>query len=478
MNKLTLANKIILIGFASAFIVGSGFLIAKYGSLGAIVLFVFLLAILVIYKILKDPLWGFSAIVFFLPFERFPTYEIAGINLKINTVLGFIVLIAWILALVFNQKRWKLQSNFLAAPIGLFILAILLSLTQAINLERAYIVAGFVIFTILLSILGINLISSKEDLQKVIKVLFISALVAGSFGLFQFAGDIVGLPNSITLLKQGYDSRVFGFPRIQAFSMEPLYFADFLFMPIYLGLAYFFGQAKNFFINRWLIIGLTALLLLNLVLTVSRGAYLGFAVGFFVLGFLMFKKVFTWKNIFIGIATLAIVGYSVAFALSKGDARATNEFVKHVLVSDYSAGESVQGRLTAFGQAQQIFEQNPVLGIGIGNYGPHVLGYPASTPKQGWPIVNNEYFEIMAETGLVGILSFALILVLLIWRSLLAVVKAKDEFLRLTMIALLAAFSGVLIQYASFSTLYIMHIWVLIGLMVVTQNLILKKEKL
>lgn len=476
MNKLTFGTKLFLIIFTGIFIIGSGFLIAKYGSLGSIVLFMFLAGILLFYKVLKDPFWGFSAIVFFLPFERFPTYEIAGINLKINTVLGFIVLIAWVFAIMFNAKRWKLQPNILAIPIALFVMAILLSVTQAVDLERAYIVLAFVIFTISLSILTINMVSNKDDLSKIIRVLLISSLVVGGFGLFQFAGDVVGLPNSVTLLKQGYDSRVFGFPRIQAFSMEPLYFADYLLIPICLGLAYFFGRVKDFFWNRWIIIVLSVLLLINFVLTVSRGAYLGFIASFLVLAVLLYKKIFTWKHVLIGLLAIAIVGYGVAFALSKGDPRATNEFVKHVYLRDYSVGESVQGRLSAFDQALQAYRNSPALGIGIGNYGPYAQNYPSATPKGGWAIVNNEYLEILAETGLIGLVTFGLILVILIARSLVAVWRAKDLFLKTTMIGLLAAFVGILVQYVSFSTLYIIHIWVLIGLMIATQNLIYKEQ--
>jgi len=40
----------------------------------------------------------------------------------------------------------------------------------------------------------------------------------------------------------------------------------------------------------------------------------------------------------------------------------------------------------------------------------------------------------------------------------------------------LAAFVGVLVQYQTFSILYIMHIWFLIGFMISVQNIILKQE--
>ncbi|MEI6040022.1 MAG: O-antigen ligase family protein [Candidatus Berkelbacteria bacterium] len=476
MNKLTLNEKWVIGILTLLAAAAAGLVIAKTGVLGLVIIPVLFFVVLAIFKIFRDPLWGFSAIVFFLPFERVPTYDLGGVNIKINTILGFIVLLAWVLALMFNGKKWKLTASALTVPLGLFCMAILLSLTQAINLERGYVVTAFVLFTIALSVLATNMVQTKEDLVKVIGVLFASSLFVGLFGLFQFAGDVVGLPNSITLLKQGYDSRVFGFPRIQAFSMEPLYFADYLLIPISLGLAYYFGKTKEF-VSKWLILGLTVLLLVNFVLTVSRGAYLGFVGAFLVLSVLMFKKIFTWKHVLIAVVSVAVVGYGVAFALSKGDTRATNEFINHVFLKDYTVGESVQGRLNAFDLAYQAYQHNPALGIGLGNYGPFTKGYPVSTPTHGWDIVNNEYLEILAETGFIGFSAFMLIILTLIIRSLVAIKKAKDEFLRLTMIGLLASFVGVCIQYMSFSTLYIIHIWVLMGLMVGVQNLILNSKK-
>lgn len=475
MNKLSLKEKIFVTVLTLLAVVVSGLIIAKLGTISFFMMAILFVAIFAVFKIFKDPFWGFCSIVFFLPYERIPTYNLAGVDIKINTVLGFIVLVAWILALAYNGKKWKIQPNYLSIPLGLFVMGIMLSLTQALNLDRAYEVTIFVLFTISLSVLATNMVSTKENLQKIIRVLLFSSLIVGAFGLFQFAGNVIGLPDTITFLKQGYDSRVFGFPRIQAFSMEPLYFADYLFLPICLGMAYFFGEAKDF-VNRWWILGLTVLLLINFILTVSRGAYLGFVFSFLVLGVLMFKKIFTWKHILIICFSILVLGYSVAFALSNGDTRATNEFINHILVKDYTVGESVQGRLTASNEAYQAYLSSPVFGIGMGNYGPYAKSYPLNTPKDGWDIVNNEYMEILAETGTVGIVCFSLILLFLAYRSLRAILMAKDTYLKLTMMGELAAFIGILVQYAFFSTLYIIHIWVLIGLMVGTQNLIIKQK--
>ena len=69
----------------------------------------------------------------------------------------------------------------------------------------------------------------KKAVLLAVRGLLWGALVAAVFGLYQFFGDMVGLPISATLLKFGYDKTTFGFARIQAFSQEPLYFSNYLY---------------------------------------------------------------------------------------------------------------------------------------------------------------------------------------------------------------------------------------------------------
>lgn len=465
------------LGLILAILIGaSGFVIARFGLL-ALAIIPFLIAIIALfYHVLKNPFLGFSLIVFFLPFERVPTYNLGGVDIKINVILGFLTLFCWGLALLFNAKKWKLQSSVLTIPAVIFVIAMLLSLTQAYALTRAGMVFIFTLFTIGMGFLTINMADSKENLKKILSVLFLTSLIAGAFGLFQFGGDVVGLPTALTLLKKDYTSEVFGFPRIQAFSMEPLYFANLLMIPISLALAYLFAKEKTF--QTWHMLGLFILLGLNFILTVSRGGYIGLAASILVFVLLYFKKVFTWQNLIVAVVAVFLVGYGTAFALSKGDYRATNEFIGHVLLRDYKVGESVQGRLATFRQALKAYSWSPVFGIGVGNYGPYTAAYPIEAPKGGWTIVNNQYFETLAETGVVGASALALLFLTLIIQSIRAIKRTQDSFLKSTMVGLLAAFVGILVQYNFFSTLYVIHIWVLIGLMAATQNLILRKRDL
>ncbi|GAH74752.1 unnamed protein product, partial [marine sediment metagenome] len=92
-------------------------------------------------------------------------------------------------------------------------------------------------------------------------------------------------------------------------------------------------------------------------------------------------------------------------------------------------------------------------------------------------IVNNEYLEILAESGILGLALFALIIIILIIRNIKAIIKAQDKFIKAILVGLLAAFIGILVQYNTFSILYVMHIWFTIGLMIAVQNIVLRNNK-
>lgn len=485
MKDLSWAVKLIFISLAILLTAAAGWAVAQFGTQSFLIIIILIIGLFMVYQTIREPFWGFLGIVFFLPFERIPTYNFGGVDIKINIVLGSITIISWILSLLANPKKFKIQPNPLAIPLVLFITALFISCWQAVNFGRAEQVFGFILFTMGLGILALNMTSSIKNLNKIITILFISSFLVCLFGLFQFFGDLAGIPISVTLLKDIYTKEIFGFPRIQAFSMEPLYFANFLLIPICLGISYFFGkikkssdpdQANKFLDNRLNLVLFLVILLINFVLAVSRGAYIALIIALVLLFFVYFRRVFNWKNILIFAVTALVVGYGVIFALSKGEFRATNEFVGHVLLKDMNAGESIQGRLQGFRSSLVMFNQSPIFGIGIGNYGPNISGKPYVNPPGGWPIVNNQYIETLTETGIAGLATLLLFLLALIWRSVKAYRQAQDPFLKATMIGLLAAFLGILVQYNSFSTLYIIHVWVLIGVMVGVQNLIMRKE--
>jgi oligosaccharide repeat unit polymerase len=450
-----------------------GLLISFFGTLSLPIILSLAFFVLFVFLIFKNPFWGILLIAFFIPFERLASVEISGLTLRISQILGAITILSWFLKMLI-EKNVRFKSNPIFIPIIIFLVINILSFTQAVNLTRAEAVFLFIAFTILIGVLVTNLVDSKEKLEKVIKVILLITLLITIFGIFQFAGDLIGLPTSITGLREMYTMKVFGFPRVQSTFLEPLYLANYLLLPICLVLAFLLAR-KSYLKWYWLII-ILSLALINFVLALSRAAYLALGFCLVLIFIYYFKNLFSLKNILIFIAVLLIVYFVFmqVFGLTQDFNLAISKFAAQAV--SLFTGASYTDRAETFSQAYQAFREHPWLGIGTGNFGPYVAHYPLIQPEAGWLIVNNEFLEILAETGIFGLLSFLFILGILFFRSIKAIQKAQDIYLKTVMFALFVAFLGVIIQYQTFSILYIMHIWFLFGLLVAVQNLILRKD--
>ncbi len=476
MNKL-FKSLIILFGivFSIACIVIFPKL-AIYFALIAIVL------VVVAMFTIKKPWFGLFLVAFFLPFERIGSFDMGGATVRISQLLAISVIAIWIINGLIKGKI-EVKKYPIFWPLVLFFGMCSFSLMNAINVSRGLVVLVFTIFVATVSFIVPQIIDTKEKYKKIIFAIILSSAVVGIFGLFQFAGDVVGLPTSITGLREHYTSSVFGFPRVHSTALEPLYFANFLLIPIALVFTLYVGrrhakiEEKNqykiekFFVKRSVQILLFLLLVFNLMLTLSRGGYLGLIVSAITLAILGAK--YFLKPRYIGLVVLVLVlGLaSLQYVIGSTGNASWSKFINHAF--NFKDGASVEERLDTYEIAEDAFRSSPYLGIGIGNFGPYANLDPMHEPKDGWLIVNNETLELLAEVGVFGFVSFVLIVFIIIFRSVIAIIKTSDIYMKFTLIALLSAFIGILAQYQTFSTLYIMHVWFLIGLLIAGQNIVL-----
>jgi O-antigen ligase len=451
-----------------------GFLIAYFNYIGLAGVIFAIVAVVVSFYVFKNPFIGLLLIIFTLPFERIPTIDLGALTLKADQIFAGITIVVWILKFVF--EKYKVQKFPIFIPVVLFLFSSLISTIYAVDASRAYTVYIFVLFMIIVSFITSNLIVKKEDLSLIIKVLFYSTLVVCGFGIYQFLGDVVGLPIALTGLKDIYTKVVLGFPRIQAFSMEPLYLANYLFIPLGIFASLYFFNQNESLSKKDQLIGIL-LILIVIVLGISRGAYIALGVMILFFAVFLFRKVVTFKNVFVVVVSISLIGYVSFKFLEASRPDAIDQFIGHAMVNDFSNGESVQKRLKDYQKAIDFWQTSPVIGIGPGNYGPMYKNFPPHDDVTDWDIVNNQYIESLTETGVLGLALLTIIYLVIIIRSIMAFFRSKDLYLKSIMFGLLAAFIAILVQYNFFSTLYIMHIWVLIGLMIGTQNLIFKEEK-
>jgi O-antigen ligase len=102
--------------------------------------------------------------------------------------------------------------------------------------------------------------------------------------------------------------------------------------------------------------------------------------------------------------------------------------------------------------------------LGPGQFGPYIQNN--NKTADGWAIVNNLTLELLVETGLVGFLLIVanfLSLVVIGYKKVSA--NKKDLLSSAVTIGLIAYLSTQAIQYQGFSTLYVVHIWVVAGLL-------------
>ncbi|MFC1632749.1 O-antigen ligase family protein [Patescibacteria group bacterium] len=426
---------------------------------------------------LNVPTWGLYAVLLFLPYEKVGSWELAGNTIRVSWIIGAVWLLSWFVYLIYNlklrRKIGKWHSLWLAAFV--FMAVSLLSLCWAVNLERGVIVWSVTLFTVLVGFVVYQTISDEKILRIALNVIFISTGIVVLFGIYQFIGDLIGLAPTWTGLSAEYTKSVFGFPRLQSVAAEPLYYANYLLIPFGIAGAMFLYRKQPMRAFWW---GLFLLMMGgSILLTLSRGGIVGAAAVVLVLIVLGWRKLLQTRVIAL-ILTMAILFGGVWWGLQAWKpetSRAVTRYLSQAV--NYSEGPAVSERLDTWTQAWEIFKEKPVFGIGPGNFGPYVSRQPWEAPGNGWLIVNNEPLELLAETGIVG---FGLVLIFIVgvlWAALRAAFRTGNQYYKAVLIGGIAALVGIIVQWQTFSILFVMHIWVLLGLLLAVSYLTHKPNK-
>jgi O-antigen ligase len=461
----------ILLGAACALVISFIFSSIGFSSLSFI--FGGLAFLVVSILVVRRPFLGLALVVFLLPFERIGALQLGTVTVRSSQIISLVMIVAWIWE-QFLSRRFQFKRNPLFLPLVAFLVVSVVSVTRAVNVDRGFQVILFTAFVFVVSLVTTQLIRTKRQAETLVNILLFIATIVSLFGIFQFVGDLVGLPASWTGLDIIYQKQVFGFPRIQATSLEPLYFADFLMLPLGLVIAKMFAEKDKY--TTWLWVSLTTLFLINFVLTVSRGAYFGGVAMLIIIVLYNFRRVFSRRNltIYLSILGVAFIAVVALIGLSSNAQKTLLNFQSHVL--NITSGASFAERQDTITDALNSWKAHPFLGIGPGNFGPSIATNPLVTPEKGWLIVNNETIEILTEVGVVGLLVFVWAMGAMLLTLFRASRRCVDPTLRTLLVATFGAIIGILVQYQTFSTLYIMNIWVYFGFGMALSNLVLTEK--
>ena len=453
--------------------------------------------------------WLFWALVILIPLSKYPSFALPAYNFtsfriglyQILAVL-FVLLCAWgaikKIPALFRQNKLAFSSLVVLA------LVVLIGLFTALDKSRSLLLAVSIWFLLALVATAwwyvkYELLPTKYAL--LLKSILYAGIIYGILGLMQF---VIGSfsTSSLGIACGGCSSDIFGFPRVNLFSAEPLFFANALLPFFFVAFALFYKSKTK--------LALFALIFTSLAiaLTFSRGAYGAVAVGLLVFAILAVAvKSLNLKRYLVGLGVIIIcslVGWGLMIASASWQYRSTsnitfdtaNTILQHVSLglvslpqqnsvqtsaipdeqpvpcatleesSEFESPGLIQAstsdRLGAADLALQAWASNlktASIGVGAGNLGPYVVNNVDESAPYNLTVYIY-YILILAELGVIGLLCFLLIYASGFYN--LYKNRLNNPLLFVTASALLVAF---LVQYGFFGT-YIntIYVWLFAGI--------------
>jgi len=338
---------------------------------------------------------GLYLLAFSVPFQSLRDADPTEVKL---TATEFVVALA-VAAFLVRQlavERGSWRSAPLLGPLAVLLGAMLLSVFKAENQLQSLKELGKWLEVIAVYWMAVNRFREPKKLALFLVALFLGALAETAIGAVQVA------------LRLGPPEFLIGGAILRAYGTfgQPNPLAGYLnlSLPILLGVALFTG-VRWLKVLAWLAVVAVATIL---VITLSRGAWLGFSVALLVMGVVASRRlaVAIWLgllalSIVILAAVFGVIPFGVTTSVLAAFGLAGVNF-DSVTAENFSAVQ----RLAFWQAGLNMFVDNPVLGVGIGNY---IQAYPKYAAS-GWQLVlghaHDYYLNAAAETGLVGLAAY------------------------------------------------------------------------
>lgn len=221
------------------------------------------------------------------------------------------------------------------------------------------------------------------------------------------------------------------------------------------------------------------LLVLGVVISWSRGAWLGFGVSMLMILLALPRRWWLGAGIMAAVATVGLLlwvnGLLPASVVSRIES-ATNELIAvndargvDITPDNFANVERLAHWQAAFNMAQA----NPWLGVGFGNYENAYSQYNLMNWTMALGHAHNYYLNVFAETGIIGLISYVilwLIVIILTWRAR----RHPDPLARFIVIGLLGTWTYLAVHSLT-DNLYVnnlfLHLGVLLGVLALLQHI-------
>jgi len=367
-------------------------------------------------------------IIVYLPFQ-IALSPADNVDLASGRILVICLFFIW-LANSLKIKKLEIKNKIATYLLLIFIFLNIISLLFAQQADWSWRKLLFLLSFIPIYFIGQSLLDSNLKKEKVIKFLIYGAFFSSLIGIFQFfAQFIFGREKiyqfwadyvAVPFLGRSFSQAVLENPswlvnisgntylRATAFFPDPHMLSFFLGLvfPLSLGLIFWSKKKKLVYIL------ITLFILIADLLTFSRGGYLGILVGIIFLLFIFWKNFsFRYKIVFSLFFLLSLLIILIPSPINK----------RFNSIFDLEEGSN-KGRIETWKKAIEVIDNNPILGVGLGNY---PLAIKASADYREPIYAHNTYLDIAAETGVIN----ALIWIIFLFFTALGLYKNKNKLL-------------------------------------------------
>lgn len=297
---------------------------------------------------------------------------------------------------------------------------------------------AFLVEGVLLYFLVLNLFRTLESLRRALDVLMLCGALLGGLTLYQettrsYAQQFSGLAQRAFVDEEGAGDRIeaenpyrnpekiYGVERAGGPLGSPNRYAQILIL--LLPLTYFRMRAQRRLHFKLICAACGVLMLAGALLTYSRGGFVGLIALVALLkwmGSIRLKAL----GLFVGVAAIAMIALTPGYLLRVESIGAISGLAEETQSGD--TDPVILGRLTEMLAALHVFLDHPLVGVGVGQFTPvYSLSYMGNPDIALRDIKHKRrshtmYFELAAETGLVGISIFLGVVGLILSRLLAA----------------------------------------------------------
>ncbi len=363
------------------------------------------------------------AVIAAVPFGSWFPIPLGVGNLTAVDLLVALLVALWLARMIAQERAIRIDFAPLSFAFALFLAAALLSATVTLSLANTVkeTIKWLEMFAVYLYVAN-NL--NHSQIVRSLGVMFLAALAEAAIGIYQFVFGIG--PEGFGLFGR--------FMRAYGTFEQPNPFAGYLglIIPAALGTALTLAAFRGRRIDRpgrlWelampgLAAGTLVALLAALLMSWSRGAWLGVGAALLVTVVVQSRRAFVVSVVtafllvfVLLLSSINVIPEAIAERFSGiGDYFGVFD-VRGVKVDD--ANYAIVERMAHWQAAIEMFVDHPALGVGLGNY---AVVYPVyALPRWSDPLghAHNYYLNVAAEAGLIGLTAYLFLWGAALWQG-------------------------------------------------------------